>query len=82
MKSLLSVILILLSLTVAAVSVNAVIVRGTVVDAETREPLVAACVLKKVGDSVYNESTCLTDIDGNFVVEVSDNDSIKVAYVA
>lgn len=81
MKSLLSVILILLSLTVATVSVNAVIVRGTVVDAENGEPLVAACVLKKVGDSVYNESTCLTDIDGNFTIELPDSDSIKATYV-
>ncbi|GEM_PF-3643592 len=81
MKSLLSAILIFLSLTVATVSVDAVIVRGTIVDAETGEPLVGACVLKKVGDSVYRESRCLTDIDGNFVIEVSDNDSIKVAYI-
>lgn len=80
MKSLLSVILILLSLTVATVSVNAVIVRGTVVDAENGEPLVAASILK-VEDSLCKHSECLTDIDGNFTIELPDSDSIKATYV-
>ncbi|MDE6324708.1 MAG: carboxypeptidase-like regulatory domain-containing protein [Duncaniella sp.] len=77
MKSLLSAILIFLSLAVATVSVDAVIVRGTVVDAETGEPLVGACVLKKVGDSIYRESRCLTDIDGDFSMNVPLNVTLE-----
>lgn len=80
MKSLLSVILIFSSLAVATVSVNAVIVRGTVVDAETGEPLVAVSILK-VEDSLCKHSECLTDIDGNFTIELPDSDSIKATYV-
>ena len=80
MKNLLSAILIFLSLTVATVSVNAVIVRGTVVDAETREPLVGVSVVRKVGDSVYRESRCLTGIDGDFSINVPLNASLEFSY--